>query len=119
MEQEAAKEVKELMPGCQLTTLSRNLSIRLCLFLDIRDADHYVIQYLMVVMSFNDLKIEKAIISQEFGYPSISHARTHFRWLVLTCIKKEDKELQVDLKPFYLEETNFYNSVVSEMRRCF
>lgn len=59
-------------------------------------------------LSFNDLKIEEAILGDEFDYPTISHDRVDFRWLVLICMKKEAKELQVDLKPHYLDEADFY-----------
>lgn len=79
MEQKVARAVDELMPGCNLTT-SLNLAIRLRLFLD---ANYYVMQSLMVVLSFNDLKIEEVVLNKEFGYPNISHARANFRRLVL------------------------------------
>lgn len=71
-----------------------------------------MIQSLMVVMTFDELKLEEVVPSEEFGYSTISQARAEFRRLVLIHIKKETKELQVDLKPHYLEESEFYNLAI-------
>lgn len=67
MEQKATREVNDLMPVCQLTPQSRNLAIRLCLFLDIKYIDYYVMQSLMIVLSFDDLKLEEAILDEKFS----------------------------------------------------
>lgn len=48
MEQQATKVVNELVPSFQLTISSHYLAIRLHLFLNIKDADYYVIQSLMM-----------------------------------------------------------------------
>lgn len=62
----------------------------------------------MVVMSFDELKLEEAVISQEFGYSTISQACEDLRRLVLIRVKKEAKELQVYLKSHYMEEVELY-----------
>lgn len=100
------------MPNGQLTSQSRNLATHLCHFLDIKGADYYVMQSLMIVISFYELKLEEAILAEEFGYSYISQVHTDFRWIVLTHMKKETEELQVDLKPHHLDEVNLYNKVV-------
>lgn len=102
-----------MLPSYQLTRQIRNLEVCLCLFLDIKDANYYVIQSLMIITSFDELKLEVAILAEEFGYRTINQAREDFRRLVLTRMEKEAKEIKLDLKPFYVEEASIYNAVVS------
>lgn len=112
MEFKAVKAVDKLLPGCGLTRQTRNLTVHLRLFLNIKNVDYYVFQSLMIIMSFNDVTLEEAILTEEFGYRMISQARADFRRLMLTRMKKEAREIQVDLKPFDLEEAALYNAAV-------
>lgn len=114
MEVKAARLVTDLMPGCELTSQSLNLAIRLCLFLDIKDVDYYVMKSLMIVMTFDELKIEEVILSEEFSYSIINQTCTEFCRIVLIRMKKEAKDLQVDLKHPYLDEANIYNMTIPD-----
>lgn len=106
MEFKVAKAVDELLPGCQLTGEFRNLAIHLRLFLDINDGLYHVIQFLMIVTSFNKLKLEEAILAEVFGYRFVAQTHAHISRLVLTRMRMEAKKIQADLKPYYLKEAN-------------
>lgn len=47
----------------------------------------------MIIQSLNDLKVEEAILKEEFKFFSIRQARDDFHLLVLTRMKKEAKLL--------------------------
>lgn len=86
-EYKAAKAVEDLLPDNELTKETRNLTNRLHLFLDIKDANYHVIQSLMAVKSFDEWKVEEVVLMEEFRYKSIAQARSDFRRLVLTRIE--------------------------------
>lgn len=56
------------------------------------------------------------MLCEDFGQSSIRQAREEFWRLVLTKMKKDAKELHVDLKPFYLDETDLYSLAVPDCK---
>lgn len=65
MEQKVTRAIYDSLPGSEITKQMGNLAIRLRLFLDIKDADYYMIQSLTVITRFDELKLEEAILSEE------------------------------------------------------
>lgn len=47
----------------------------------------------MIMTLFDELKLEEAILAEEFGYKSVAQARADFRRLVLTRMGIEAKEI--------------------------
>lgn len=113
MKEKAACAVNDMMFGCELTPKTRNLTICLRLILDIKVAEYYVMESLMFIMPLQAFKVEEEVLSEEFGSLH-SQAHSEFRHLVPMRMRKEDKLLQVDLKPFYMQEVNLYNTVVPD-----
>lgn len=114
MEEQAALDVNALISGCEQTQKSHSLTIRLRLFLDIKETKYYIMESLMINMPMKELKVEEAVLNDDFGFISIHQACEEFRHLVPTRMRKVAKLLQVDLKPHYLQKANLYNMTISD-----
>lgn len=111
-EEKTTRTIDDLMPCCILTPESCNLAI--CLYLDIKDNECQVMESLMVMLPISQLKLEEALLSEEFGFINIAQARREFLLFMLTKMRKEAKLFDVDLKLFYLKKVDPYNLVVPE-----
>lgn len=68
----------------------------------------------MIIMPMRELKLEGKLLIEEFGFISIPQAHNEFCHLMLTRMCKKAKLLQVDFKPFYLQEGDLYNPSIPD-----
>lgn len=66
MEEKAFLTVNYLMSGCERTPKLRNHSVFLCLFLEIKDAEYYTMESLMIIIPLKELKLDDEVLSDEF-----------------------------------------------------
>lgn len=57
-----------------------------------------------------NLIIEEKKLEEAFNFYDVPTARNHFKYLVLFKMKQEAKSKEVDLKPLYADQAEFYNS---------
>lgn len=86
-------------PGIQSTSETEELTIQLQTYLMVNDSSFKDLPSLFYIHTLQELIIEEENLEKEFHFFNVPSARKLFKTLVLSSMKKETKELCVDLKP--------------------
>lgn len=101
--------IHSIFLGIQLTLETVELAIQLQTYLTVKDSSFKNLVSLFYIHTLEELRIEEEKLEKEYHFFNVPSDCELFNTLVLSRIKKEAKELNIDLKPLYVDQAEFYN----------